>query len=273
MTYTPIEVGPDVPEPVRLFIVRRVEPLLRDIRLMLTAPGHPHPGLNLSIATVLFSVIGGLARVFFNHIIEDGRSFKAVAQRYPMSDEPADAIRSRKIFADTLYGMYRCNLVHSLGLNMVRRIRVVKGKKRRGRWTIVTAPDRYVVARSLLSSPAQLDEIERLTCRPPTLKATLKREDGKVRLDVDALYRGVRLLVHGLAREPMRQRIAERLLKEWLSAEKATEAERANYVATLSSTTANVMHFSPRHGLEESLGAVPTDVLWDRTKENEDGAD
>ncbi len=34
---------------------------------------------------------------------------------------------------------------------------MVRGKKRKGRWMIVSSPERYVVARSLFNNPTQLD--------------------------------------------------------------------------------------------------------------------
>ncbi|MEJ1966518.1 MAG: hypothetical protein WDO56_35250 [Gammaproteobacteria bacterium] len=216
----------------------------------------------MSIATVLFSVIGGLARVFFNHTSEDGKSFKAAAQRYPMEDEPSGAIRTRRSFADTLYGMYRCNLIHSLGLNMARRTRMVRGKKRKGRWMIVSSAERYVVARSLFNNPAQLDALERPTGRPAELPATLKRENGKIRLDVDALYCGVRRLVRAIAHDPVRQRIGERVLREWVIAETAADAARASQLATQSGATPELVHFSSRQSIEETLGAVTAEAPW-----------
>lgn len=218
MSYAPIELDPGtVPESIRFFVPDRVEPYLRDVRVMLEAPSAAdRPGFNMSIAVVLCGVIGGLSRVFYNDLPKDGESFRAVAQRYPMEDEPARAFHNLQSFANELYGVYRCGLVHSLGLHMER----ADPRRWDSPWTIADVGERYVVARSpsLPLDERQLAELDAAVGRPPWLYPILARVDSKIRLDVDALYWGVRRIVRSLSHDPPRQIVATAVLEDWHAA-------------------------------------------------------
>lgn len=242
MGYAPIGlVG--VPAPICDFVSNRVEPYLRDVRVMLATPLAPdewsryrpvrrmqrpaylrrrnardEPAMNLTIATSLCGVIGGLARVFYNDIPEDNQSFKATAARYPMEYEPHDAVGGQP-FGEALYDFYRCSLVHSLGLNM-QPTGQKAGTQKRKRYVVELADGRYVVARH---QPAPRTERELQALDTPHgrltgLQATMSRTPDKVRLDVDALYSGVRRLVRVLATDSARQAIAVSVLTPWTAA-------------------------------------------------------
>jgi len=116
-----------------------------------------------------------------------------------MDDEPAGVIRDGLQFAKELYDAYRCELVHSLGLHMDR-------PNRNSRWSITDVEERYVVARrpGLPRTAADLAALDATMGRPAGLPATLSRTEKKVRLDVDALYCGVRRLVRILAMDESR---------------------------------------------------------------------
>jgi hypothetical protein len=214
MSYAPIDLE-GVPLPIRGFVSDRVEPYLRDVRAMLATPlapnewrryqpvrraqtpaylrrrkGRDEPAMNLTIATSLRGVIGSLARVFYNDIPEDNQSFKATAARYPMENEPQDAIGGLP-FGEALYDFYRCSLVHSLGLNM-RPTGQKAGTQKRKRYVVELADDRYVVARHQPAprTERQLQALDMPHGRLTGLQATMSRTSNKVRLDVDALYRG-----------------------------------------------------------------------------------
>jgi hypothetical protein len=270
MPYARIDLD-QAPESIRLFVAKRVEPYLRDVRVMLTAPlpdvsrtpkDPPEPALNMSIATVLCGVIGGLARVFYNEFPLDSESFQETAKRYPMEDEPTDAVPISD-FANDLYDVYRCSLVHSLGLHMEDRGAVVKGRRRR---VVVHAAERYVVARFNPPplSESQLVELDRPSGRLAGLQATMKKDQGKVRLEVDALYCGVRRLVRVIATDPKRQAIAVPVLQPWFALQKSLEHER---LATQSSspqmTRTSTPAYSDPSSVESTTGAMrPSSSPW-----------
>ena len=74
-------VSDSVPESIRLAVRMLVEPILRDVRMMLA---HGDPGFHLSAALVLASVIAGLSRVFFSTTRKTGEAFVDAASRYPL---------------------------------------------------------------------------------------------------------------------------------------------------------------------------------------------
>jgi hypothetical protein len=249
--YLPIELDPAiVPESICCFVADRVEPYLRDVRWMLTAPSSPFgPALNLSIASVLCSVVGGLAVVFHNEIPGDGASFKRTAGHYPLQDEPHGAIKDPDEFGVELYEVFRCSLVHSLGLHMER-------PGNRASWSIVDVKERYVVARSrtLPLSEQQLAEMDLPSGRPGGLLPTLERivdTVPKVRLDADALYWGVRRLVRTLAMDQARQAIAVKVLAPWFEA--FTTPHRTS-MATASTTAPTIVTSS--YAMDATLGAA-----------------
>lgn len=117
MGYTPIPLDATVPSEIQQFVRERVEPYLRDVRLMLEFPKLQHqPGFNLTAAGALCGVMGGVSRIFSSKTRGDGASFREMAKRYAAIDV-ASAVPDAKTFADQLYEVYRCTLVHALGLN------------------------------------------------------------------------------------------------------------------------------------------------------------
>lgn len=250
--YQPIELDPvRVPEAIRVFVGARVEPYLRDVRWMMAA-SPPGPTLNWSIASMLCSVIGGLAVVFHNDITADNKSFKATASLYPLHDEPPAAIRDPTQFGEELYDVFRCTLVHNLGLHMDR-------ASNKDRWSIVDVKERYVVARTrvLPLSEQQLRELDEPSGRPGWLASTLERQNPehaaptKIRLDADALYWGVRRVVRTLATDPVRQAIAAKVLEQWFQ---AYQTPHRTLLETASSTPPQIVtsHFA----MDATLGAT-----------------
>jgi hypothetical protein len=207
--YQPIELDPRMPGSIESLVRERIEPNLRDVRKMLESSGGMEPAFNFSIAAVLCSIIGGLSRVFYCIKTWDSDAFPAAASHYQLKDEPAEAIRDSKQFGRDLYHVYRCNLVHSLGL-------AVDKSPDKTRWQIITLPSVTKVTRHepLPLSPQQLRELED-TQRPKWLKPTLSAVDGVVRLNADALYWGVRVLVKTLAEDVTLRAGAESFLAPW----------------------------------------------------------
>lgn len=269
MAYRQIDLGHSVPEPIRLFVGDRVEPYLRDIRWMLTAPTAAEPTgpcLNMSIASMLCAVIGGLGRIFYNDKAGDGECFRAAAKRYPLQDEPPGGVTDPQLFARELYKAYRCGLVHSFGLHM---------KQSKVGWKIRDAKERYVVARRrvLPVEERELVEMDLPTGQPNGVGATLTRHgapDAKVRLEVDALYVGVRRLVVILASDSGLQRTAVGALAPWY---RALRTPMIEYSSTVSSVPLVQTYILPRPqvshlAMDSTLGAVSiSSPVWGEIKD------
>src|SRR5690348_14179091 len=103
MAYTPIPLAASVHPFVSLFVRHQVEPILRDVRVMLEYPHQPaDPGFNFTAATALCNVMGGLSRVFYSSTTQDRASFTAIAKYYATID-PASAVPDADTFATDLY--------------------------------------------------------------------------------------------------------------------------------------------------------------------------
>jgi len=210
-----IPLSQDVPEPIRALVGERIEPFLRDVHVMLRFPtrggGGDEPGFNFSIASALFSVIGGFSRVFFSAIKDDKASFCTAAEKYPLREEPwTDYHNDRSLFSIELYKSYRCNLVHSLGLttewsNTAKRHEVVT----HGTYRKVTRQ------RELPRTEQQLAELDIVLQRPDWLGPTLSAADGAIRLNADALYWGVRRLTRDLAEDRSLRADAGQFVLPW----------------------------------------------------------
>lgn len=209
MTYTPLTLNRDfVPDCIVKLIDDRVSPLLHDVHWMLKHPygsdSNEQPAFNLSAAHVLCTIIGGLSRFFCNETVGDKAAFVQVLQHYP-SDERADALSGDE-FGPELYDVYRCNLVHSLGLRTTQ-------PSNRSRWMVDIFDETKKVTRHALSlNDEQLRDLNDVSARPSWLEPTLSRRDGVVRLNVDSLYWGVRQLIVVLASDKQRQAVAAEVL-------------------------------------------------------------
>ena len=251
MPYAAIVLDPNVVSAgVRLVIQRRIEPNLRDIRRMLEypkVPGGDEPGFNLTAAPELCSVIGGLSRIFFSTTKADGEGFRNAARRYPLSDEPSTAICNSEDFATELYKVYRCNLVHSLGLN-------VEWSAASRRWEIVELPILRKVTRvdRLPLAEARLAELDLPTGRPAWLPATLSADGGVVRLNTEAFYWGVRRLVRTLAEDRTLSADAEKFAKPWFERSCALPSGHA----VMSSAPVIVQTTDTLHGTLGPVSAV-----------------
>jgi hypothetical protein len=208
MPYAALQLGTSVPEPIRIYVSDRVDPFLRDVRWMLTAPGEPGgPELNWSIAVVLFTVVGGLSRVFYNELTRDTDSFKAVATRMALRSNSGLA---EAMFADTLYDVYRNGLIHSSGIHVDR-------ESPKDPWSFSAMRERYVVARWRQGTPRTEAELQAMdsSVQPEALPPILTVDGSKVRLGVDALYCGVRRTAIDLANDPTRRASALQFLTPW----------------------------------------------------------
>ena len=228
MSYAPLVLDPTVPEPIQAFVAERVEPLLKQVRQLLALPAAAEEaGVELAVAPAMFSVLGGLSQVFFNALAGDRPSFLAVAERYSAEHEPGNAIKDPKKFADLLYIHHRSSLVHGLGLNMQRDGRfepwrvtplAIDGKPTRlklARTRTLPVTETFLAA---LESPAG-----GVPGAGPTLSFTV---DG-LRLELDALYCGLRRLTRRLAEDTTLQAGAVRVLQPWFAEVRRWEDETA----------------------------------------------
>jgi hypothetical protein len=223
-----IALADDVPEPVRAFVAERVEPVFADVGRLLGLP-RSADGRGFEAATVpaLFSVVGGLSRVFFHTVTGERASFAAVAERYPTGDEPAHAVKDPKLFAEALYLHYQASLVHGLGLSMKRdsryepwRLAPVKLAGRELRLSVERL-------RSLLAGDSLLAGLAVPTGWPGGVGPTLSLTTDALRLEVDALYCGLRRLVRSLSEDPALRAGALAVLEPWYADVLRRDAERA----------------------------------------------
>jgi hypothetical protein len=195
--------------------------------MLANPPPSGGPAFNLSAALVLASVIGGLSRVFFSTTKGDQKTFIATAERYPLADEPANAVKDRSKFAELLYKTYRNNLVHSLGLTVDD-----KGPT----YKIVAPRMTPKIGRGHALTEHQLAALEATTGRPAGLVPTMQiRSDGVLILSAEALYWGTRRLVRDLAHDQSLHANAVAFLAPWYS---PTVYGMRSTTATTMSTTA-----------------------------------
>lgn len=227
MDDTLVPLDADVPESVRAFVAERIEPVLADVRCLLAQPRKPGGrGSEAASVPALFSVLGGLSRVFFHDVTGDRPSFAAVAERYPTGDEPAHAIKDPKLFAEGLYLHYQASLVHGLGLHM----------RRDGRyepWRL--APARFG-GRDLRLAVERLQALadgDRLVASldapsgwPAGVGPTLSLTTESLRLEVDAFYCGLRRLVLALAVDAALRPAAVAVLEPWYAEHRRLEGVR-----------------------------------------------
>ncbi|MBI4084258.1 MAG: hypothetical protein HY423_16755 [Candidatus Lambdaproteobacteria bacterium] len=207
MPYTPLTIPPDVPDVVRRLVQEQLEPQLRDIHAMLRLPLDDDPfkaGGNVTIASALLNLVGGISIVLYKSTGSSGSLFKNVLTNfYPWDDETGGL--SGDAAANTLYETFRNNLTHSMGLS-------VKEKKKHGpatrrlapmgkpvkikRWR---APD--IPGRSREEAPGPTDEfVTSLESdqRPQNISATLTERSDATVLLVESLYWGIRRMVEKL---------------------------------------------------------------------------
>jgi len=228
MSRAPIPLSTDVPEPIRALVVERIEPVLEDVRLLLALPRTSgSAGFAAAAVPAMFSVLAGLSRVFFHATGGDRPAFAAVAERYPVASEPAHAIKEPKAFVEGLYAHYQASLVHGLGLPLKRDTRYEPWRcstLRMGGRDLRLEVDRI---RTLQGGDALVQALESQSGWPVGVGPTLSLTTGALRLEVDALYCGLRRLVLALASDPGLRQGAVALLEPWYAAFLRGEAERA----------------------------------------------
>lgn len=241
--YVPIALPESVPLRVRQLVAGRVDMFLSDVHAMLRLPLPVlgiNAGCNFAVVEVLCAVISGLSRVFRSDVYGAGKAFEAVLEHYPHDEEPNFAI-SGKDFRSELYDTYRCNLVHSLGINVSedapRKIVPLLRRTVVRRYTFVGPPDPWI---NSLENEA----------RPGWLKVPTLYDDahGSRKLCAEALYWGTRRLTLRLCLDPFcvsradsfLER-AEQLLHVPLIAPNYYECENsATYVSSTTGSAAGV---------------------------------
>jgi hypothetical protein len=253
MAYTEITLAPVTPAEIVTFVRQRVEPVLRDVRHNLEFPKVTgQPGFNMTVAGAPCGVVGGLSRIFYSQKRKDSASFTEVAKRFAAID-PASAIDSttgepdQEKFADKLYGVYRCNLAHALGLS-------TDWDDQLRRWTIKPLPVQTKVTRwePLPVTEDRLQELDKTGPWPANLPPTLSQDGGVERLNVDAFYCGIRRLTKELAEDPALALGAVTVLSDWL---KPPAMLRPSQFNTTSSTNM-IVSTATFASTDATLGAV-----------------
>lgn len=165
--------------------------------------------------------------------------------------------------AHVLYKAYRCNLVHSLGLNMAKR-------KKTQRWTVTKRATSIKVARwatALPLSERQLEQLDQPSGWPRGLSATFMKDGRGWRLDADALYCGVRRLVRILAEDPKLRAGAAAVLGRWYD---ASVAKATPLAATTSATTPTIQHTNAALGASSNSLREEISGFWESVKDDEE---
>jgi hypothetical protein len=195
MPYTQIELEACVDPLIRRLVRDRVDLYLGDVHAMLRLP-RAELGIaaacNFAIAEILCAVISGLSRIFVPSVRKSGDAFVAVLCEYPIASEPHGI--SLTDFGTRLYTVYRCNVVHSLGIN-------VDWSKEQQRQVIKPLGEVKIRRECVSMSEEDLQALESET-RPAWLGSTIDLEGRTFRLNVEALYWGVRRLTRTLANSP-----------------------------------------------------------------------
>jgi hypothetical protein len=244
MPYTPITLDPSVPDDVRLFVEQRVEMWLRDVRAMLEHPKHPEDvGFNFTAAIALFAILGGVSRVAHSSQRQDGKAFKKMARRLHAMEKQTGHLKSADIFGKHLYGLFRGNLVHSLGLETAWKKSTPKAttKKRKrkgtpGRWTLALRKGDKVARFREVFTDEQLMELEQAPDWATRLKAPILKRDGRrYLLAIEPLYIATRHLVREVFEDGKPRAAIRKLIKPWVSEKRKSMAKAVAMAKTMRS--------------------------------------
>jgi hypothetical protein len=228
MSDAPIHLQPDVPEPLRAFVVERVEPVFDDVRRLLALPRIAGSRACEAVTLpALFSVLGGLSRVFFSGATGDRQGFLSTAERYPTDAEPAHAIKDPRAFAEALHAHYQASLVHGLGLHMKRDGRYEPWRLAPVRFAGRDLRLRVERLQAMTAGEALLSGLEAPDGWLAGVGPTLSLTSEGLRLEVDAFYCGLRRLVPKLAHDVALAAGAATVLAPWYSDGLRSEAEQA----------------------------------------------
>ena len=207
VAYSPIVIDGQIHASIRRLVRERVDLYLSDVHAMLRLPLPKvgiEAGCNFAIAEVLCAVISGLSRVFLPNIEQAGQAFKAVLAAYPHSAEPASTVLAGD-FPNRLYNAYRNNVVHSLGIN----VRWSPGNKQH---MIESLGEVKIRREKQTMTASELADLEG-GARPAWCGPTIDQEGRTFRLNVEALYWGVRRMTQTLAATSPYAEDARRMLE------------------------------------------------------------
>lgn len=228
MSDAPIHLDSAVPEPLRAFIVERIEPVFDDVRRLLALPRVAGSRASEAVTLpALFSVMGGLSRVFFSAATGDRQGFLSAAELYPTDAEPAHAIKDPRAFAEALHAHYQASLVHGLGLHMKRDGRYEPWRLAPLRFAGRDLRLRVERLQALTSGDALLAGLEAAHGWMAGVGPTLSLTSEGLRLEVDAFYCGLRRLVPKLAHDAALAAGAAAVLAPWHADGLRSEAEQA----------------------------------------------
>ncbi len=220
--------------------------MLRDVRAMLEHPKSPGDvGFNFTAAIALFAILGGMSRLAHSGIKPDGKAFKKIARRLHAMEKKAGHVKSADTFAKHVYGLFRGNLIHSLGLETAWKKSTPKanGKKgkrkpKSGRWALALRKGDKVARFREVFTDEQLMELESAPDWATRLKAPiLKRDAHRYLLAIEPLYFATRQLVREVFEDPGPRAAIRRLIKPWVTEERKIIAKAAAAAAAAGSAS------------------------------------
>jgi hypothetical protein len=176
MPYPPLSLSPDIPLNVRLMVEKGIDPMLREVHIMLGV--QIDDGKHLlqnSIANTLLAVISGVSTTLYARDGDSKAQFTGqLVDNFPWdADSPVGATREEA--AQILWEYCRNPLAHRLGMHP-KGARIVKFGQVHGRM------------------PADVDALATSSERPTTKTPLVVRPEAYV-LWIDALYWSVRQMV------------------------------------------------------------------------------
>jgi hypothetical protein len=141
-------------------------------------------------------------------------------------------VKSAETFAKHLYGLFRGNLVHSLGLETEWKKTTPKAKGKRkskpGRWTLALRKGDKVARFSEVFTDEQLMELERAPDWATRLPhPMLKRHGRRYLLAIEPLYFATRQLVRELFEDPKPRAAIRKLIAPWVAENRKSMAKAA----------------------------------------------
>lgn len=213
MSYAPLRLWARMPDRVFRFVRDGIEPSLFDVHSMLRLPiaGVCEANCAFSIVMVLLNAVSGASTLLHESTGGAGQRFvKCLELFYPWHFARFEDDVVGFAASHIMYDVFRNPFAHSFGLEITRPstgMPVAKSRNvRKGVGRLQTPQTAAGIDEELL------EELELAQKWPVWAGPTLEREPGGYKVNAEALYRGVRLMIERLCREPSQMAHASRFL-------------------------------------------------------------